>query len=72
MPFLVIIPADYLAWVFFGPIRVFVPTATAGDINGVDSRGRGRALSFLFLILVAVILLLFSDLGIGVLRLVGG
>lgn len=64
MLFLIIVPVDYLAWVFLRPIRVLVFITIVGNINGVDSRGWDRAFSSLISVLViAVLFLLFSALG---------
>lgn len=59
MLFLVKVLADYLAQVFYGPIRVAAPTTAIGNINSVDFGGRNRAFSSLFLILVAALFFLF-------------
>lgn len=37
--FLIAIPIGYLAWVFFGPIYVLIPTAMAGSIDNINIGG---------------------------------
>lgn len=55
--FLATVPVDYLAQIFFGPIRILVPTAATWGIDVVDSKGGIGAFNSSFSVLFAVVLL---------------